>query len=131
MNKLLLLAILAGLLAGCTTPLQPTGCHKTTALGGCNSGRYTDQDEYGRQAAAIKEAIESRLADRNEWQGKKCRMHLVFAPDGMLLKVTTSDGNKQYCAALQTAAMQAHFPPFPNKALYDTFAQSRFDMKGE
>jgi hypothetical protein len=84
--------------------LHPDNCHKTIALSDCDSGRYTDQDEYGRQALAIKEAIESQLADRHAWKNKKCRLHMDFAYDGKLHNVESRDGNKAYCEALVSAA---------------------------
>lgn len=41
--KIVMLAIVVSLAAGCA-PLHPSGCHKTTALGSCGSGRWEDQD---------------------------------------------------------------------------------------
>ncbi|MDZ7324473.1 tolA family protein [Kosakonia sacchari] len=130
MKKFLLLILLGSVVAGCT-PLHPSGCHKTTALGSCDSGRFTDQDEYGKQARAIKHAIESRLADRSEWKGKKCRLHMEFAYDGKLNNIETREGNKAYCAALKTAAQRATFPAFPSQRVYQAFESSRFVMVGE
>lgn len=130
MKKLLMLAVLAGAVSGCT-PFQPDNCHKTVALGDCYSGRFTDPDEYGRQALAIKDAIESQLADRHAWKYKKCRLHLDFAYDGKLENVESRYGNKAYCAALVTAAKKATFPPFPNQHVYEAFAGSRFVITGE
>ncbi len=117
-------------LSGCA-PLHPSDCHKTSALGSCDSGRFSDEDEYGQQARGIKEAFESQLADRYAWRGKKCRLHLEFAQDGTLEKMNTAEGNKAYCAALREAAKSGTFPPFTNDKVYKAFAQSRFDMKGE
>lgn len=130
MKTFLLVIFLAGVVTGCT-PLHTSGCHKTTALGSCDSGRFTDQDEYGKQARAIKNAIESRLADRSGWKGKKCRLHLEFALDGTLKKIETREGNKAYCAALKTAAQRASFPAFPSQRIYQAFESSRFVMVGE
>lgn len=69
MNKPLTLLALVVSVTGCA-PLHPADCHKTTALGSCSSGRFTDNDEYGKQARAIKDAIESQLAQRYAWSGK-------------------------------------------------------------
>lgn len=107
-----MLTVLVAPLIGCA-PLHPTGCHKTVALGDCDSGRFTDQDEYGKQANAIKNAIESQLTDRYAWKGKKCRLHLEFTRDGKLTEVESRDGNKKYCAALKAAAEKASFPHSP------------------
>ena len=130
MKNALVLVMLASGAIGCT-PLKPDNCHKTTALGDCDSGRYTDQDEFGKQARTIKEAIESQLADRYAWKGKKCRLHLDFARDGKLENIETRAGNKEYCAALKAAAGRATFPSFPSDRIYDAFMGSRFEMKGE
>ncbi|MGC6203886.1 cell envelope integrity TolA C-terminal domain-containing protein [Citrobacter werkmanii] len=130
MNKLLSLLALVVSVTGCA-PLHPDDCHKTTALGSCSSGRFTDNDEYGKQARAIKDAIESQLAQRYAWSGKKCKLHLDFAYDGKLKNIEVRDGNKQYCAALKVAAEQATFPPFPNESIYNAFAESRFNLQGE
>ena len=56
---------------------------------------------------------------------------MSFSYDGQLNSITTSEGNKQYCAALVDAAKLATFPPFTDKQVYDAFAQSRFSMQGE
>lgn len=125
-----MMAILAACVSGCA-PLHPSNCHKTIALGGCDSGRFTDSDEYGRQANAIKKAIESQLTDPYLWKGKKCRLHLDFAADGTLQNIETREGNKEYCAALKSAALKASFPAFPNQAVYNAFASSRFILSGE
>lgn len=130
MKKMLLLALLSSALVGCA-PLYPDGCHKTTALGDCYSGRFTDQDKFGKQALKIKETIESELADRHAWRGKKCRLHFDFARSGKLENVEIRAGNKQYCAALKTAAQRASFAPFSDPELYTAFSGSRFDFKGE
>ena len=107
------------ILASSCAPFHPSDCHKTSALGSCSSGRFSDDDEYGRQARAIKESIDSRLSN------------LSFSDEGKLNSVTTSEGNKAYCAALVDAAKLATFPPFTDKQVYDAFAQSRFSMQGE
>ena len=119
------------ILASSCAPFHPADCHKTSALGSCSSGRFSDDDEYGRQARAIKESIDSRLSNRYGWTGKKCTIHLSFSDEGKLNSVTTSEGNKAYCAALVDAAKRATFPPFTDKHVYDAFAQSRFSMQGE
>ena len=97
------------ILASSCAPFHPSDCHKTSALGSCSSGRFSDDDEYGRQARAIKESIDSRLSNRYGWTGKKCTIHLSFSDEGKL----------------------ATFPPFTDKQVYDAFAQSRFSMQGE
>ncbi|EJP9635783.1 tolA family protein [Salmonella enterica] len=130
MTKRIILLTLVAYLSGCT-PLHPSDCHKTTALGGCDSGRFTDNDEYGKQARAIKESIESQLTNRYAWSGKKCRLHLEFTYDGKLKYIETREGNKQYCAALKFAAERATFPSFPNENIYNAFAESRFNIQGE
>lgn len=130
MKKTLILVAVVVALSGCA-PLHPADCHKTSALGSCSSGRFSDEDEYAQQARGIKEAFESQLADRYAWRGKKCRLHLEFSRDGTLEKMRTAEGNKAYCAALREAAKRATFPPFSNPQVYEAFAQVRFDMKGE
>lgn len=127
MRKVVLLAILASLAAGCA-PLQPPGCHKTTALGSCLSGHFTDPDKYGQQGLAIKRAFESQLGDRQAWKGKKCRLHVDFARDGKLKNIEIKEGDKDFCAALKTAAERATFPPFPDEEVYNAFASVQLDM---
>lgn len=128
-GKMLLLAVVIGLVAGCA-PLQPSGCHKTTAMGNCSSGRWDDQDEWGAQARAIRAAVNANLAEPQRWKGKKCRLHLEFAQDGTALKISTSNGDKEYCEALSTAAQKAKFPAFGNPEVYRDFQMSGFDMRG-
>ncbi len=126
---MLMLAVVVSLAAGCA-PLQPSGCHKTTAMGSCSSGRWDDQDEWGAQARGIKAAIDDQIAEPQRWKGKKCRLHMEFAQDGRALKVSTSKGNKEYCEAVKVAAQKAKFPAFSNPEVYRDFEKSRFDMEG-
>lgn len=48
-GKMFMLAVVVSMIAGCA-PLQPSGCHKTSAIGSYSSGRWEDQDEWGKQA---------------------------------------------------------------------------------
>lgn len=128
-EKILMLAVVVSLMAGCA-PLHPAGCHKTTAMGNCGSGRWEDQDEWGAQARGIKAAIEDKIAEPQRWKGKKCRLHMEFAQDGRALKVSTSKGNKEYCEAVKLAAQKAKFPAFTNPEVYRDFQRSGFDMQG-
>ena len=123
------LAVVVSLAAGCA-PLQPSGCHKTTAMGSCSSGRWDDQDAWGAQARGIKAAIEDKIAEPQRWKGKKCRLHMEFSQDGTALKVSTSKGNKEYCEAVKLAAQKAKFPTFSNPEVYRDFQKAGFDMQG-
>ena len=128
-KKIAMLAILVNLTAGCA-PLHPSGCHKTTATGSCSSGRWDDQDEWGEQARAIRAAINAKLEEPQKWKGKKCRLHIEFAQDGTPLNISTSNGNKAYCEAIESAAHKATFPAFTNAEVYRDFKKSGFDMRG-
>ncbi|NYU11229.1 tolA family protein [Enterobacteriaceae bacterium CCUG 67584] len=128
-GKMFLIAVVVSLAAGCM-PLQPSGCHKTSATGSCSSGRWDDQDEWGAQARAIRAAVNANLAEPERWKGKKCRLHLEFAQDGRALKVSTSNGNKEYCQAVKLAAQKAKFPAFTNPDVYRDFQKVGFDMRG-
>jgi len=124
-----MLAVVVSLAAGCA-PLHPSGCHKTSAIGSCSSGRWEDQDEWGAQARGIRAAIEEKIAEPQRWKGKKCRLHMEFAQDGTALKVSTSKGNKGYCEAVKLAAQKAKFPAFTNPEVYRDFQKAGFDMRG-
>ncbi|WP_174508539.1 cell envelope integrity TolA C-terminal domain-containing protein [Klebsiella oxytoca] len=128
-KKIVMLVVVFSLTAGCT-PLHPSDCHKTTATGSCSSGRWDDQDEWGAQARAIRAAINAKLDEKQNWKGKKCRLHIEFAQDGMVLSISTSNGNKAYCDAIKSAALQAKFPAFNNPEVYRDFQKSGFDMRG-
>lgn len=128
-KTIVMLAIVGSMVAGCA-PLQPSGCHKTTATGICSSGRWDDKDEWGAQARAIRDAVNANVADPQRWKGKKCRLHLEFAEDGTALNISTSNGNKAYCEAVKSAAQKAQFPAFTNPEVYRDFQKSGFDMQG-
>lgn len=128
-GMILMLAVVFSLAAGCA-PLHLASCHKTTAMGNCGSGRWEDQDEWGAQARAIRAAINANVADPQRWKGKKCRLHMEFAQDGTALKVSTSNGNKEYCEAVKAAAQKAKFPAFSNPEVYRDFQKVGFDMQG-
>lgn len=128
-KKSVMLLIIASLTAGCA-PLHPSGCHKTTATGICSSGRWDDQDEWGAQARAIRAAVNAKLDGSQNWKGKKCMLHIEFAQDGKPLKISTSDGNKAYCEAIESAAHKAKFPAFSNPEVYRDFQKSGFNMRG-
>lgn len=106
-GKMFMLAVIVSLIAGCA-PLQPSGCHKTSAIGSCSSGRWEDRDEWGAQARGIKAAIEDKIAEPQRWKGKKCRLHMEFAQDGTALKVSTCKDNKGYCEAVKLAAQKSN-----------------------
>ncbi len=129
LGKMFMLAVVVSVAAGCA-PLQPSGCHKTTATGSCSSGRWDDQDEWGVQARAIRAAINTNLAEPQRWKGKKCRLHMEFVQDGRALQVSTSNGNKEYCEAVKLAAQKAKFPAFSNPEVYRDFRKVGFDMRG-
>jgi len=128
-GKMLLIAVVVSLGAGCT-PLQPSGCHKTSAIGSCSSGRWEDQDEWGSQARGIKAAIEDEIAEPERYKGKKSRLHMEFAQDGRALKISTSDGDKEYCEAVRTASQKAKFPAFTNPEVYQDIQKVGFDRRG-
>ena len=128
-KKIVMLTIVVILAAGCA-PLHPSDCHKTTATGNCSSGRWDDQDEWGAQARAIRAAINAKLDARQNWKGKKCRLHIEFTQDGTALNISTSNGNKAYCEAIKSAAHKAKFPAFNNPEVYRDFQKSGFDMGG-
>ena len=135
MKKRVMPVMLLAVLSGCA-PLHPSDCHKTSALGSCSSGRFSDEDEYGQQARAIKNALEAQLADRYAWHGKKCRLHLEFARDGKLKKSTPSREIKHTAprrAAPRYAKRQRGRPSrhLPVSKSYDAFARSRFNMQGD
>lgn len=129
LGKMFMLAVVVSVAAGCA-PLQPSGCHKTTATGSCSSGRWDDQDEWGAQARGIKAAIEDKITEPQRWKGKKCRLHMEFAQDGRALKISTSKVNKEYCEAVKLAAQKAKFPAFSNPEVYRDFQKVGFDMRG-
>lgn len=128
-KKIVMLTIAVSLVAGCA-PLHPSDCHKTTATGNCSSGRWDDQDEWGAQARAIRAAINAKLDEPQNWKGKKCRLHIEFAQDGTALSISTSNGNKAYCEAIESAAHKAKFPAFNNPEVYRDFQKSGFNMGG-
>ncbi|MFS9380443.1 cell envelope integrity TolA C-terminal domain-containing protein [Citrobacter sp. ANG330] len=128
-KKIVMLTIAVSLVAGCA-PLHPSDCHKTTATGNCSSGRWDDQDEWGAQARAIRAAINAKIDEPQNWKGKKCRLHIEFAQDGTALNISTSNGNKAYCEAIESAAHKAKFPAFNNPEVYRDFQKSGFNMGG-
>lgn len=132
MEKLMMLALLVSVATGCT-PLHPTDCLKKSALESCaynRSGNVTDTDIYGQQAAGIKNALDSALADRHAWKGKTCTVHLDFNYDGKLQNMVIRGGDKEYCAALEAAAKKAIFPPFTDQKVYDVMSSARWNMQG-
>jgi len=81
-------------------------------------------------ARAIRAAINAKIAEPQNWKGKKCRLHIEFAQNGTALKISTSVGNKAYCEAVKSAARKATFPAFTNQEVYRDFEKSRFDLRG-
>jgi colicin import membrane protein len=49
----------------------------------------------------------------------------------MALKISTINGNKGYCEAVNLAAQKTKFPAFSNSDVYRDFQQPEFDMRGE
>ncbi|EOC1287891.1 cell envelope integrity TolA C-terminal domain-containing protein [Cronobacter sp. JZ38] len=133
MKKFLLVMLMVAGVAGCA-PLAPDGCKKTRALDPCiykNSGRVSDKDIYGKQAAGIKTALDAALADPHAWNGKTCTVHLDFEKDGRLVNFIIKDGDQAYCQALKEAAGRATFPPFTHDRVYNDMGSARWDMQGQ
>lgn len=129
LKKIVMLTFWVGFVAGCT-PLHPSDCHKTTATGSCSSGRWDDQDEWGRKRGESELQLMPNLMSRITGKGKKCRLHMEFSQDGTALKISTSNGDKAYCEAIKSAAHKAKFPAFNNPEVYRDFQKSGFDMRG-
>jgi len=55
---------------------------------------------------------------------------MEFAQDGTALRVSTSNGNKEYYEAVRLAAQKAKFPAFRNPEVYRDCEYSRFVMEG-
>ena len=55
---------------------------------------------------------------------------MEFAQDGTALRVSTSNGNKEYYEAVRLAAQKAEFPAFRNPEVYRDFKKAGFDMRG-
>lgn len=133
MKKVVMLVCLATAITGCA-PLAPEGCQKKTALDSCSykqSGKVSDKDIYGQQAAAIKKALDSALADPHAWNGKRCNMHLDFTVDGLLQNLEIKGGDKAYCQALADAATRATFPPFIDERVFQDMGSARWNMEGQ
>ena len=120
MKIIYMLAVIVGMTAGCT-PLHPSDCHKTTATGLCSSGRWDDEDEWGVQAREIRAAIYAEIAENKSWGRKRCLLHIEFSQDGKPQKISTSDGDKAFCEAIQSAAWKAKFPAFSSPEVYRDF----------
>lgn len=71
LKKIVMLTFWVGFVAGCT-PLHPSDCHKTTATGSCSSGRWDDQDEWGRKRGEselqLMPNLMSRITEREKMQ---------------------------------------------------------------
>lgn len=50
--------------------LHPSDCHKTTATGSCSSGRWDDQDEWGRKRGESELQLMPNLMSRITGKGK-------------------------------------------------------------
>ncbi|WP_282677558.1 cell envelope integrity TolA C-terminal domain-containing protein [Serratia marcescens] len=133
LSESICLMTLALILTGCE-PLRTTDCIKNTALDSCSynqSGKVTDKDIFGKQAAGIKKAIDAALINEHSWNGKHCNMHIDFTIDGDLQNIIVKDGDAEYCAALVDAAKRAKFPPFANQHVFDVMGSARWNMEGQ
>ncbi len=113
-----------------STPSYAADEPKATAAGSCDSGSLNDRSERGEQVRAIEAAINARITEPQRWKGKQCRIQLKFARDGMLVKASTSDGDKAYCEALVFAAAKAKFPAFTHPEIFHACKNTRLDMRG-
>ncbi|MFS2225115.1 cell envelope integrity TolA C-terminal domain-containing protein [Pantoea sp. B65] len=133
MAKILLMLLMAATVVGCT-PLTPKDCQKARATDACSynrTGKVTDNDIYGEQAAGIKKALDTALTKPHAWDGKRCNLHLDFKIDGTLQNVIIKSGDKDYCHALAEAAKRAKFPAFTDQHVYDVMGSARWDMHGQ
>ena len=114
MKKVVMLVCLATAITGCA-PLAPEGCQKKTALDSCSykqSGKVSDKDIYGQQAAAIKKALDSALADP----------HARMVSNATCISNLPSTG---YCRTGDKRRRQSVLPALADAATRATFRPSR------
>lgn len=77
-----------------------------------NSYRYAEQ---------IKKAITAELPDTKPYEGKKCTISLLIAPDGLLLSAKSESGDTDFCEVAVSAATRAKIPPAPDNETWQRF----------
>lgn len=92
--------------------------------------RWNDQDEGALQARKMRAAINARLDNPGRWKGKQCWLVVGLAPDGTTTNISTGEGNRDYCAAIKTAAEKATFPAFSRPESLKKITAFNLDMNG-
>jgi len=67
--KMFMLAVAISLKDGCA-PLQPSGCHKTSAIRSCSFGRWDDRDEWGAHTGELGRRSTPTLLSHNGGRAK-------------------------------------------------------------
>nr|WP_239659185.1 cell envelope integrity protein TolA [Klebsiella michiganensis] len=78
----------------------------------------------------MRAAINACLDNPGRWKGKQCWLVVGLSPDGTTTNISTGEGNKDYCAAIKTAAVKATFPVFSRSESHKNIAAFNLDMNG-
>lgn len=63
-------------------------------------------------------------------EGKTMLVSSGLAPDGTTTNISTGEGNKDYCAAIKTAAEKATLPAFSRPESLKKITAFNLDMNG-
>ncbi|CAI0742735.1 cell envelope integrity protein TolA [Serratia entomophila] len=77
-----------------------------------------EKEHYMTQVQA---ELQSHLKDAATYSGKRCRLRITLAPDGMLMGVRTEGGDPDLCRAAMKAIVDARLPKPPTPEVHNAF----------
>ncbi|AKC60501.1 protein TolA [Blochmannia endosymbiont of Camponotus (Colobopsis) obliquus] len=86
-----------------------------------NSITHNDMLKYKQE---ITRSISDKFYDYSKYIGQTCDLHIKIAPDGKLVSVTSSKGDRELCQAAISATKLAIIPPPPNHQIYTLFQET-------
>ncbi|HFU2857302.1 TPA: cell envelope integrity TolA C-terminal domain-containing protein [Enterobacter cloacae] len=124
MKPLLLPALVAVLLAGCTNHHQPTTKHVPIAQLPVGS-----PSDVGTHLQLVRDALASRLYDTEQYSGKACSVHADFTADGRMDNIEIKGGDAALCQAIKHAIGSAKLPPFQSQAAFNALRSVTMDIR--
>ncbi|MEX5715537.1 cell envelope integrity protein TolA [Serratia ureilytica] len=79
--------------------------------------------------AQLQAAIQSHLKDAEAYSGKRCRLSIKLAPDGMLISIRAEQGEPELCQAAIKAIANARLPKPPTTAVYEAVKSSTLEFR--
>lgn len=82
-----------------------------------------------KYAEKVRSAIQAKLYDGEQYQGKYCTLRLSLERSGKVQSAKAEGGDSALCQAVLSAVKAAEMPALPNDEIYELFKNVPIDIK--